>query len=77
MPMIIALRCSKEQHCAGLGDRMFSMGSAFWLVRSLGTHTRRGWIVAFTQLQSSTEDIESIIAVTGLDLISQQPGFGL
>jgi hypothetical protein len=31
VPMILAFRCNKDLHCAGLGDRMMSLGSAFWL----------------------------------------------
>ena len=44
VPMIIALRCNKESHCSGLGDRMFSLGSAFWLVwMASASSSLTGW----------------------------------
>ena len=33
VPLLLAVRCNNESHCAGLGDRLISLGSAFWLVR--------------------------------------------
>ena len=33
VPVILAMRCNNENACAGLGDRIISLGSAFWLVR--------------------------------------------
>ncbi len=33
MPTILAMQCNNENTCAGLGDRLISLGSAFWLVR--------------------------------------------
>ena len=34
VPMVLAFRCNKDNHCAGMGDRMMALGSAFWLVRA-------------------------------------------
>jgi len=33
VPIILAMRCNNEGACSGLGDRLISLGSAFWLVR--------------------------------------------
>ena len=33
VPTILAMRCTNENACAGLGDRLISAGSVFWLVR--------------------------------------------
>ena len=35
VPTILAMQCNNENACAGLGDRLISLGSAFWLVRRL------------------------------------------
>ena len=33
VPIILAMHCNNENACAGLGDRIISLGSIFWLVR--------------------------------------------
>jgi hypothetical protein len=32
-PMVIALHCAPGRHCSGLGDRMKTLQTAFWMVR--------------------------------------------
>jgi len=31
VPIILAMRCNNEGACSGFGDRLISLGSAFWL----------------------------------------------
>ena len=31
--MVIALHCEQGRHCSGVGDRMKSLQTAFWMVR--------------------------------------------
>ncbi len=33
-PLVIALHCEQGRHCSGVGDRMKSLQTAFWMVRS-------------------------------------------
>ena len=33
VPIILAMTCNNEGGCSGLGDRLISLGSAFWLAR--------------------------------------------
>jgi len=32
-PLVIALHCEQGRHCSGVGDRMKSLQTAFWMVR--------------------------------------------
>ena len=34
MPTIITYKCSNEQSCGGIGDRIKGQSMAFWLVRA-------------------------------------------
>ena len=40
VPVILAMLCNNEGACSGLGDRLISLGTAFWLVH------RFQWLMA-------------------------------
>ena len=53
VPTILAMQCNNENACAGLGDRLISLGSAFWLVRRFFPACRMRRLVLLTHLTYS------------------------